>query len=133
MMNSASGSFQSPNYPSNYPNSEYCVYQIAVPANLDIKLRIDRIDLEPHSACDYDELAIYDGSSKSASKIGSLCGNSANGREFISSGNNLYVVFKSDGSGTYSGFQATYSTITHSEFASSVLISMQLSTLVSNA
>ena len=81
---------------------------------MEVKLRIDSINLESHSTCDYDELAIYDGSSTSSSKIASLCGSSGNGREFTSSGSNLYVVFKSDGSVSYSGFHATYSSIAHS-------------------
>ena len=110
-MTSSSGTFQSPNYPSPYPHIATCKYEISLPPGNTMKLHINSIDLETTSGCSYDELGIYDGPSTSATKLATLCNSSDTGRDFISSGNHLLAVFKSDGSVTKSGFQASYTTI----------------------
>lgn len=109
-MTSTSGSFQSPNYPSAYPHIATCKYRISHPGGTTINLRIDNIDLETNSGCTCDELGIYDGSNLSATKLATLCSNSDSGKQFTSSGSELLVVFKSDGSVTKSGFRASYTT-----------------------
>ena len=111
LLTSASGSFQSPNYPSPYPHIATCNYKISLPAGTIIQLTIDNIDLETTSGCSFDELGIYNGSTTNSTKMATLCSSSDSGKRFTSSGNNLLAVFKSDGSVTRSGFRATYTTI----------------------
>ena len=65
--------------------------------------------LEPHSNCNYDKVEIYDGADVNARKIGPFCGTD-NPADFTSSGNKLYVKFKTDGSQTYKGFAARFNT-----------------------
>ena len=110
-LTSSSGTFQSPNYPSDYPNMVDCWYRISVSAGKVIKLRISSFNLEYHLTCGYDKLAIYDGSGTSATILATLCGILYNVTEFKSSGSDMYVRFTTDGSVTRSGFQANYSEV----------------------
>ena len=110
-MTSASGTLQSPNYPSPYPNIANCVYQISLPGGTKIKLTIEKIDLETSKDCMNDKLRIYDGMDASATKLGRICNSSDNGRIFNSSGNHLFLVFKTDDRVTKTGFKASYTTI----------------------
>ena len=109
-MTSASGSFQSQNYPSNYPNSVNCEYNIQVASGSRVKLHINDMALESHSSCGYDAFEIYDGTSVSSKKIAVLCGSHQNSKEFVSSGRNMLVRFRSDGSVTDRGFRVSYQT-----------------------
>ena len=77
-------------------------------ANQRIKLQIQDFALESHGSCDFDVVEVYDGSSTSAPKLASLCGTGYNGHEIQSSGNQMLIKFKSDGSVTAKGFSITY-------------------------
>ena len=55
----------------------------------------------------WDYLDIFDGASSSASKIGRF-GDAILPAPIFSSGNSLYLKFKSDGSVTYDGFKAYF-------------------------
>eukprot|EP00112_Aurelia_sp_Birch-Aquarium-sp1_P020506 Seg53.10 transcript_id=Seg53.10/GoldUCD/mRNA.D3Y31 product="Deleted in malignant brain tumors 1 protein" protein_id=Seg53.10/GoldUCD/D3Y31 len=111
LMTSASGSFQSPNYPSPYPNNATCIYRISLPGGTKINLIIEKIDLESSQNCTNDKLRIYDGMNTSATKLARICNSSDNRREFKSSGNHLFLVFKSDSKVTKTGLKASYTTI----------------------
>ena len=111
LMISASGTFQSPNYPSPYPNNATCRYKIALPGGTNIKLYIQNIDLETSKDCINDKLRIYDGMNARATKLARICNSSDNGRKFNSSGNHLFLVFKSDSKVIKTGFKASYTTI----------------------
>ena len=74
-----------------------------------ILLNILPFQLEPHSNCNYDKVEIYDGADVNARKFGPFCGTDSPA-DLTSSGNKLYVKFKSDGSHTYKGFAAGYNT-----------------------
>ena len=54
-------------------------------------------------------MEIYDGADVNARKFGPFCGTD-NPADFTSSGNKLYVKFKTDGSQTYKGFEARFDT-----------------------
>jgi len=45
-LNEISGQFQSPNYPSYYPNESHCTWNITVPTNSFVQLTITKIDIE---------------------------------------------------------------------------------------
>ena len=51
-----SGTVNSPNYPANYNDNEYCTWQIQVPVNK--KIRLDFTEFKTETAKDY--LLIYD-------------------------------------------------------------------------
>lgn len=66
-----SGTIQSPNFPSNYPNDVFCKWQINVPGKARWKVQIERLNLEDDNICAYDFLAVYDGlQADSAKEIG---------------------------------------------------------------
>ena len=108
-LTSSSGTFNSPNYPSDYPDSSDCLYDIEVIAGWRIELQIQDFSLEGASSCGFDVFEVYDGSTTSSPKIASLCGEGQSGGKIQSSGNRLLVRFKSDGSVTKRGFLASYS------------------------
>ncbi|XP_043241949.1 transmembrane protease serine 3-like [Amphibalanus amphitrite] len=49
---------ESPNYPSNYPNDEDCVYTLTTDTGKDLELSCEAFDLESHSQCRYDWLRV---------------------------------------------------------------------------
>ena len=66
--------------------------------------------MEHHSACTYDSLKIYDGPSSGSNREANLCGSSTYyGLE--SSGNTLFLKFRSDGSTNSRGFEIHYSLV----------------------
>ena len=101
------GSITSPNYPFNYGNNANCEWRIRVPAGLVVLLRFDSFDLESGQNCRYDAVELRDSPS---SVIGSFCGTK---RQFsiMSSGETLFVKFRSDRSQTRKGFSAKFTAI----------------------
>ncbi len=68
--------------------------------------------LESHTSCGYDYLKIYDGTSTSSTLIGTYCGSTSPGTILANNASGaLTFVFHSDGSETYSGWDATISCI----------------------
>ena len=103
-MTGTSASFSSPNFPNPYPHNLDCQYRVQVPAGKTIELYILHLELE-HT---HDHLDIYDGHSSTSRQIATLTGTTGTGRKFVTTGNELFVTFKSDGSSTRKGFQAVY-------------------------
>ena len=100
--------FTTPNYPRKYAASKTCYWNINAPSGKRIELRFVDFNLESSSSCQYDYLEIYDGATSSASKLGSkLCGSSRPDNMF-SSGNRLYLKWRSDDSEHKSGFKITF-------------------------
>ena len=110
-MTSGFATFQSPNYPSSYPHSVSCLFNISLPVGNRIKLSIKDINLQQCNGCECDSLSIYNGSNPNAIKLATICNISDIGRQFVSSKNNLVLVFKSDGNITKHGFKANYTAI----------------------
>ena len=105
-----SGSFSSPNYPSDYPNSETCRWIISVPQGYRIRLDFTTFILETCSSCLCDHVIIRDGSADNSLKLGEFCGNNRPPPTF-SSGRDMWVEFDSDQIFTERGFLATYTAI----------------------
>ncbi|KAF4791170.1 deleted in malignant brain tumors 1 protein [Turdus rufiventris] len=107
LLQALSGSIQSPGYPSSYPNNAHCVWRIRLrdPARR-IELQFTDVELEGNS-CSYDAIEVYDGGSPEAWRLGLVCRNDH--RVFTSSGNQLTILFRTDGSVTSRGFHAFYS------------------------
>ena len=111
--NSTVGSVKSINFPNNYPNNAKCSYLITN-SDSQTKIILDflHFNLELGKSCKFDWVKIYDGNSTIATQIGrtyGYCGKRAPPTLTIAStGNSLLIVFVSDESDTYSGFNATY-------------------------
>lgn len=67
-------------------------------------------ELEPHQECSYDHIAFYDGDSPESHTLGRFCG-SKMPHPIVATGNQMYMVFKSDASVQRRGFAATHFTV----------------------
>jgi len=105
--NETSGSFTSPNYPSDYDNSLTCDYAFRAGTGDVVTVSFSDFSLESSSTCAYDYVRIYDGDSTSATMIGEYCGSDSPGI-VSSSGSDMFIRFSSDYSVTYPGFTANY-------------------------
>jgi Zn-dependent metalloprotease len=90
----------------SYQNSENCSFLINPACGISVTLSFSSFQLE--SGCDY--LTIYDGTSSSGTLLLRASGNTIPSAVTASSGN-MYIVFTSDGSVTYSGFQASWTSL----------------------
>ena len=97
----------SPNYPGNYSNKMECQLTIRFAADEIVKITLDEFDVEGEfDRCWYDYLTLYDGDTTSSRIIDKeLCGYSARGKTFKSTGNVMTLFFKSDDSVTRPGFK----------------------------
>ncbi|XP_069720238.1 scavenger receptor cysteine-rich domain-containing protein DMBT1 [Phaenicophaeus curvirostris] len=103
---SLSGYLQSPGYPNSYPNYAHCVWRIRLwERHRRIQLHFLDVDLEDNS-CRFDAIKVYDGAFPRGSFLGTVCWNDH--RLFESSGHQMTILFRSDGSVTQRGFQAYY-------------------------
>lgn len=123
----SSGTFTSPNYPNNYPSYLDCVWDITVPVGRIVQLSFvsDSIT-EPQ----YDVVTVYDGiNGTEIAQYGDVSIRKCpvderqsvmssvfrfSGQDFQtveSTGNIMRVIFTSDASLSYSGFSATYTTV----------------------
>ncbi|XP_063966322.1 A disintegrin and metalloproteinase with thrombospondin motifs 13-like [Lytechinus pictus] len=103
------GTLSSPNYPSDYPNDQQCVYHIVAPPNVRINLYFDHFDLQLEDAllCSTtrDHILIKDLDQRFYSSI--YCGQHVP-FGYVSSGNRLRINFFSNSNLSSLGFSATY-------------------------
>ena len=103
----ASGTFQSPNYPKKYPDGQYCSWRIMVNEVHKIHLKFTTFSLQTER--NTDELYVYDGENAEGEVLGVFYGGHPPPREGIrSSSNTMFVIFKSDKNDSYTGFSASY-------------------------
>lgn len=102
------GVIMSPFYPQPYENSRVCHFDIIAPLGKAIVLNFTDFDIEDD--CDFDSLAIYDGSDSTSTQIGNYCGEETP-PPAISTLNHMHLVFQSDTSISGRGFKANYSFI----------------------
>ena len=108
-MSSSTGVITSPNYPNMYDNDDDCAWLIQVDRNHVVTFTFEDFDVEPHSNCSYDYVALYDGANSSAPLIIQHCGQTVpEPNTFTSTGNQMYVRMKADGSVPAKGFKANY-------------------------
>ncbi|NXN77218.1 AGRG6 protein, partial [Bombycilla garrulus] len=103
MLTDPSGVFTSPCFPSDYPNSQACKWIIRAPYGFIIQLTFLDFDIEEAPGCIYDSLTLDNGESPMT-----LCGITAKGLSYNSTGNEMIVSFKSDFSIQKKGFNASY-------------------------
>ncbi|CAH3143109.1 unnamed protein product, partial [Porites lobata] len=117
ILSTSSGSFNSPNYPSNYPNSRTCRWIIVVQEGHRVQLTFQTFVLETcviPSVCTCDHVEIRDGSDGSSPSFGRFCGNNKPS-PIHSSGRSLWIEFDSDLTTNEKGFSATYTTIVQAQ------------------
>ncbi len=68
------GVLTSPNYPNMYDSHDDCPWLIEVDPNHVVVLQYEDFDVEPHSNCSYDYVALYDGANASAPLLALHCG-----------------------------------------------------------
>ncbi|CAH1775425.1 unnamed protein product [Owenia fusiformis] len=105
---STSGSLTSPGYPGNYPHDKTCEWLITVPKRRVVKLKFSDFNMEAHSSCQSDYLAVYDGPDSGARLHGRYCG-AVNPADFDSSTNQIFIQFRSDSADSGTGFRVEFS------------------------
>ena len=102
-----SGSFSDGSGFTEYTDDTYCTWNIKSPGGENILLNFSNISTE--GCCD--RIYVYDGADDNANQIGNFGGTSSS-EMVISSGDELFVVFDTDGSVQYDGWEASYSCTT---------------------
>lgn len=97
-----SGTVQSSNFPNNYPNNEYCTWEIRVPQGKKVRIDFEEFRTEEGK----DKLFIYDTGSVMPMIV--FSGIKDKPRALTSSGNSLRVRFVSDGANVNNGFKLSY-------------------------
>ncbi|XP_016079422.1 PREDICTED: G-protein coupled receptor 126 isoform X1 [Miniopterus natalensis] len=103
VLSSPSGTFTSPCYPNDYPNSQACMWTLRAPTGYIIQITFNDFDIEEAPNCIYDSLSLDNGESQTK-----FCGATAKGLSFNSSANEMLVSFSSDFSIQKKGFNASY-------------------------
>uniref|UniRef100_A0A8C7A696 NADH-cytochrome b5 reductase-like n=1 Tax=Nothoprocta perdicaria TaxID=30464 RepID=A0A8C7A696_NOTPE len=102
-----SGEITSPDYPENYPNNAECRWSIRAAAGTSVRLVFADFQVENDDECSFDYVALFDGATAAAARLGRYCGSSRPPRT-VSSGHELLVVFKSDFNIGGRGFKAYF-------------------------
>ena len=103
---------QSPNFPNNYGNGEYCVWAIACPRStrpLTVNITSFRTEAGVGSGCTKDHVIIRDGVSVNGTVLLHACGPTVAKREFQSSGPRLLITMFTNNNVTFKGFSADVS------------------------
>ncbi|KAI1888819.1 hypothetical protein AGOR_G00172680 [Albula goreensis] len=103
-----SGEIHSPGYPNNYPNNVDCSWVITVDAGHRVLFNFSLLEIESHSSCQWDYVAIHDGPSQASPLLAQVCGFNRPD-PIISTQNTIYVRFRSDVSANHKGFSARFS------------------------
>ena len=73
-MRGDTGVLMSPNYPNNYNANDDCGWLLEVDNTHVVQFQFEDFDVEPHSNCSYDYVALYDGVSTDAPLLLLHCG-----------------------------------------------------------
>uniref|UniRef100_A0A8C5C907 Metalloendopeptidase n=1 Tax=Gadus morhua TaxID=8049 RepID=A0A8C5C907_GADMO len=108
VLNSASGTITSPNWPDKYPSKKACTWALSATPGHRIKIAFNEMDMEAHLECAYDHIEVYDGRDGKAPSLGRFCG-TKEPLPITSSANKLFIRFFSDNSVQKKGFEASHS------------------------
>ncbi|EDO47292.1 predicted protein, partial [Nematostella vectensis] len=104
---SSSGEISSYEYPNKYENHVTCIWSISGSNWYRYKLTFESFDLEPSDNCVADFVEIRDGYSFKE-VLGRFCGNKTIPEPVYTSGEFLWMKFKTNNSTRYGGFKAKY-------------------------
>ncbi|PNF23973.1 hypothetical protein B7P43_G09286 [Cryptotermes secundus] len=105
-----SGGFTSPDYPRGYPINTVCEWTVIVDWGQSVELTIKDFSMHNAPNCFLDSLTVYSGTDDSGPQLLQMCHTSD--REVLtSSGNSIFVRFKSDITYSGKGFSASYRTV----------------------
>ena len=105
-MGGTNGKFHSPNYPEKYPDGQYCSWTITVSPSQRIHLLFTEFRLQNEN--NTDALYVYDGRDERGKELGVFYGDTPPKGGINSSSNEIFVIFKSDGNISFTGFSALY-------------------------
>ncbi|EDV46242.2 cubilin homolog [Drosophila erecta] len=109
MLSAQSGRLRYPPEGTGYEHNAQCAWVIRTSESLVVNVTFNSFDVEDSTECRFDWLQINDGRSAAAQIIGRYCGNHLpHGGNIISSGNQLYLWFRSDNSTAREGFDLTW-------------------------
>ncbi|ERE84998.1 G-protein coupled receptor [Cricetulus griseus] len=103
ILSNPSGTFTSPCYPNDYPNTQSCSWTLRAPTGYIIQITFNDFDIEEAPNCIYDSVSLDNGESQTK-----FCGATAKGLSFNSTVNEMHVSFSSDFSIQKKGFNASY-------------------------
>ncbi|KAJ8276925.1 hypothetical protein GJAV_G00069430 [Gymnothorax javanicus] len=112
------GEIHSPRYPNNYPDHSDCSWVINVDPGHRVLFNFSVLEIESHSSCAWDYVAVYDGPSEDSPLLGRVCGFTRPNNPFTSTQHTIFVRFRSDLSGNHKGFSAKFSTVCGTTFVS---------------
>ncbi|KAM7237074.1 hypothetical protein CapIbe_011318 [Capra ibex] len=105
----STGYVTSPNHPDHYPQHADCIWLIAAPPGKLIRLQFEgQFGIEVTPNCTSNYLELRDGADSNAPILSKFCGTSLPISQ-LSSGEVMYLRFRSDNSPTHVGFKAKYS------------------------
>ena len=95
----------------NYKSNLQCWWLLTARSGYIIRLRFKEFDVENEKLCGYDYVIIRDGNNSTAPLLGRVCGQGSPGssREFVTSGNRMWIQFRTDLTNNKKGFVAEYS------------------------
>ncbi|XP_078474486.1 adhesion G-protein coupled receptor G6-like isoform X2 [Lampetra planeri] len=105
VLRAPSGGFTSPGYPSAYPASARCRWELRAPRGFVVQLTFSDFELESQGGCLYDNMTLLDSDGRA---LGTFCGITANHLSVNSTGSSLTVLFHSDFTVFKRGFSAVY-------------------------
>ncbi|XP_067041555.1 tolloid-like protein 1 [Acropora muricata] len=110
--------FSHPNHKNeNYGPNLHCQWLLTARSGYIIRLRFKEFELENEKLCAYDYAIIRDGSNSTSPLIERLCGHGSpnSSREFVSTGNRMWIQFRTDVTTQKKGFIAEYSRLHNRE------------------
>lgn len=104
---STHGHISSPGSPGKYPPNRDCYWHLTTTLGKRIQLHFFALDIEKHSNCSFDFVAIYDGEHTTDPLVNKYC-NSTQPPPVQSAGSDLLIHFHSDAYGSGNGFQIAF-------------------------
>ncbi|KAJ8727244.1 hypothetical protein PYW08_015641 [Mythimna loreyi] len=104
------GHISSPGSPGPYPPNRDCYWHLTTSLGKRINLHFFALDIETHSNCSFDFLAIYDGEHVTDPLINRYC-NTTQPAPVQSAGSDMLIHFHSDAYGSGHGFQIAYAPV----------------------
>ncbi|CAB3400845.1 unnamed protein product [Caenorhabditis bovis] len=109
-LNAPSGEISSPSFPNDYPKSQNCSWHFVTTPGHRLMLTFSTFQVEEHSQCKYDAVAVYDGGDSQSPLAGLFCGLTPPPL-LLSSLNEFFLTFTSDASVSRKGFEAQYTSV----------------------